>query len=328
MKQKENSEWLEKLHFSDTKIWKFETENHYMQFIRHGDYLEKFKTKPLSTSLIKGILAHKKRNEFLNQLDLNWVHENFIYPELIIDKNNFNDIVNKDISKPLDLVYNFLKKANLHSFITSKQFYEKISCNKQIDTSNKLIDVCKIIMVAQDINVVLNNIDIYITKLISDNKYKKIFNSYFNSGIKLNMLWNTQQLKDNWSNIEISYKGIPEIPDNYKLITKWDDILGMNECKAEDCWISLLEKKIFVISLKTQEYTYFEIRNEDYIFNLCPIEKDSIKSTIKNTWQIVIKEENQKFFQTNYIQKTSNETAIEKLEELFVIQIADILDSI
>ncbi|MEA3317534.1 MAG: hypothetical protein U9R54_06215, partial [Bacteroidota bacterium] len=169
--KKENSDLQEDFLSSDAKIWKFEVKNHYMQVIMQGNCFKELKTEKLSTDSISSLLEHSKRNEFLNLFKLDWVHENFIYPELIIDENNFQDILNKEINTPLDLVNSFLKNENLHSFITTKLFYEKVCCNKQINTSEKLSTVCKIIFKASNINIVLNDIEVYINKLLYDKEY-------------------------------------------------------------------------------------------------------------------------------------------------------------
>lgn len=254
-------------------------------------------------------LQHCKRNIFLDQVNLSWLHQAIAHVELHINAEVFQDLLSNKISDAETLSHKLLIGYHLDQDINPNLFLEKVLGNKTIDTKERLIIACHLIKVVIDKSL-LEDFDIYFQEALNCSARAEIIESYACANLKIDIHKSTHELWQEWSKKEVDYLGNIHLPENLTLITKSHQLptyihRGFQSEKDFNPFKSIMIRSYFIIKLMNEKDIYFIIEplQDSMWFMIQSILNQNdkpIEGTIQALGKFLCSTENQQFFLNNY----------------------------
>lgn len=254
-------------------------------------------------------LKHPKRNKFLDQVNLSWLHQVITHLELHINAEVFQDLLSNKISDAEALSRKLLKAYNLDQDVNSNLFLEKVLANKKVDTKERLIIACHLIKVVTDKSL-LDDFDIYFQEALNCSARAEMIESYACANLKIDIQKSTHELWQEWSKKEVDYLGNIHLPENFVLITKANQLptyihrefLGSKDFNP---FKSLMIRSYFIIKRMNEEDIYFIIEplQNSIWFTIQSIlnqKERPIEMEIQALGKSLCSDVNQQFFLNNY----------------------------
>ncbi len=263
---------------------------------------------PAEFSLSK-VITHHRRNHFLEALNVNWVYNEIVYPELYLTSQYLNEIVEGKIPDAVSFCHQLLKEYNLHPYINSQEFLLGVLQNKNIDTFSRLNTCCQLIKVLSNRGD-LNKLHKYTMQAFNDPERADIIEKFANADIKINPEKTTAELERDWLKSEVLFIGNIELPVNFFLCKSFKDLresgCNMWYIKESRLGDKMMYNKTFYLS--------YSLNDEKILFEIKPIDRTkwfsfrctsgdngkNIDNVATTLGYFLAKQESQDFFQSNY----------------------------
>ena len=271
-------------------------------FVNQMDDLKQTAQNIGDVKLLK-VLKHPLRNEFLDELNISWLHCEVLYPELYISKEIFQKILLREIPDALALSHNLLKEYNMHQYIDSGIFLEKVLMNPQVDTQDRLLMACQLIHVNSD-KALLVKLEHLLKRMFNDQKLSEVIAQYSNADLKIDINKPTIELKYDWHSAEVNYRGSIDLPDNIQLLKSRKEIRAFGGGDERRLFNNLMSKRAFYIGVKAERNLIFEITpyysTEWFKFHEITGRVEGYGKFLKEAGSAISNKENQEFFQKNF----------------------------
>jgi len=274
-------------------------------------FIDKQSREHLTIQTMRQILRHPKRNELLDNLELDWIYKYYSFPKLIINKEIIASIKNDEIKDHLGLTAKYLSQKGLSGDVTDELFYKKVIRNQYMDNKDKLNIACDILSIDEAPYKIVNEVVDLVQKVLSDRYYRQTIVKCINADIKVDTSLITDVICNKLYDKKIEYSGKLTLPKGYTLVNSWQDIKNREQFESSllrAYWIQATSNKIFLIQMEGSQNNIFYIskyKNKGWfvIENILTTNEGSPSNKdISEIWRNIVLEESQQFFNDNFIE--------------------------